>query len=130
MRNPTRSQSNGRTNIMYQDLPQVIKTLKNEPDDDFTKPNLTQWDKEQKVPLIDGNGCAVIMCKVIVKTEEMILNKAEYSVREGKWLLKYNTNGKSGDDIWPFIEWKTRKKIPCDGKANNSAYKETIKNNV
>ena len=39
---------------MYQDLPQVIKTLKNEPDDDFTKPNLTQWDKkQQKVPLID-----------------------------------------------------------------------------
>ena len=58
------------------------KTLKNEPDDDFTKPNLTQWDKEQKIPLIDGNGCAVIMCKVIIKTE-MILIEAEYSVRTG-----------------------------------------------
>ena len=75
MRNPTRRQSNSGTNIMYQDVPQVIKTLKDEPDDDFTNPNLTQWDKDKKVPLIDGNGCAVIMCKAIVKTEEMILNK-------------------------------------------------------
>ena len=115
---------------MYQDVHQVIKTLKDEPDDDFTEPNLTQWDKEQKVPLIDGNGCTVIMCKVMVKTEEMILNKAEYSVREGKWLLKYNTSGKSGDDIWLFVEWKTRKKIPRVGKANNSRYKETMKKNV
>ena len=54
MTNATKSQSNGGTNVVYQDLPQVIKTLKNEPDDDFTKPNLTQWDKkQQKVPLID-----------------------------------------------------------------------------
>ena len=130
MRNPLRSQSNGGTNILYQDLHQAIKTLKDEPDDDFIKPNLTQWDKEQKVPLIDGNGCVVIMCKAIFETEEMILNKAKYSDREGKWLLKYKTNRKSGDDIWPFVEWKTRKKIPRDGKANNSTYKETIKNNV
>ena len=68
MRNATRSQYNGRTNNKwYQDLPQVIETLKDEPDEDFTKPNLIQWDKEQKFPLLDGNGCAVIMPKVLVK---------------------------------------------------------------
>ena len=107
---------------MYQDLSQVIKTLKNKPDDEFTEPNLTQWDKKQKVPLIDGNGCTMVMCKVTFKTK-MILNETEYSVRTVKWLTKYNSNGKSDDDIWPFVEWKTRKKISHDGKANKRACK-------
>ena len=128
MTNATKSQSNGGTNVVYQDLPQVIKTLKNEPDDDFTKPNLTQWDKEQKVPLINGNVCAVIMCKVIVKTE-MILNKVKYSVRMGKCSTKHNTNGKSDDNIRPFVEWKTRKKIPHNGNANR-ACKENMNENI
>ena len=76
MTTPTQNQSNGRTNMMYQDFPQVIKTMKNELDDNFTKTNLTQWDNKKIVPLIDGNGCSVIMCNVVVKTG-MILNKAE-----------------------------------------------------
>ena len=84
---------------MYQEFPQVIKTLKDELGDDFTKPSLTQWDEEQKLPLIDGNGSAVIMCKVIVKTEEMIFNKAKYSIRTGKWSIEYNTNRKSDYNI-------------------------------
>ena len=70
-------------------FPQVIKTLKNKPDDEFTKPNLIQWEKKQKVPLIDGNDCSMIMCKVKFEME-MILNKMEYSVRTGEWLTKYN----------------------------------------
>ena len=36
-------------------------------------------------------------------------------------------NRKSDDDIWPFVEWKTRKKIPHNEKMNNNAYKEDIK---
>ena len=69
MTNPTRIQSNGGTNNKwYKDLPEIIKILKDELDDeDFTKPNLNQWDKEQMVSLFDGNGCAFIVSKVVEK---------------------------------------------------------------
>ena len=121
---PTQNQSNGGTNMMYQDLPQVIKTMKNEPDDDFTKTNLSQWDKD---PLTDGNGCTVIMYNVVVKTG-MIFHKAEYSGGRGKWSNKHKLNGKADDDI-SFLEWETREKIPQwktrekirqDGNANRA----------
>ena len=104
---PTQNQSNGGTNMMYQDLPQVIKTMKNELDDDFTETNLSQWDKD---PLTDGNGCMVIMYNVVIKTG-MIFHKAEYSGGRGKWSNKHKSKGKADDDI-PFLEWKTREKIP------------------
>ena len=64
----------------------------------------------------------MVMCKVIFEME-IILNKSEYSVRTGKWLTTYNSNGKSDDNIWPFVEWKTRKKILHNGKANKRACK-------
>ena len=75
----------------------------------------------------------------------MILNKAKYNVRTGKWSIKYITNGKSDDDNWSFVkwktkekiphngklfvEWKTKKKIPHNGKANNMLYKENVQTN-
>ena len=102
MTTPTQNQSNGENNRMYQDLPKVIKTMKNEPDDDFTKANLSQWDKDR---LTDVNGCMVIMYNVVVKIG-MILNEVEYSVGRGKWSNKHKKNGKADDNI-PFLEWKT-----------------------
>ena len=44
-----------------------IKTLKNKPAEDFTKPNITQLNKEKMVPLIDMNGCGVTVSKVVHK---------------------------------------------------------------
>lgn len=77
-----RSQSSRRTNNKwYKDLPEIIETLKDETDDeDFTKPNLTQWDKDQIVHLLDTNGYSVIVSN-IVKKENMVLNEAKYNYR-------------------------------------------------
>ena len=108
-----RSQSGGRTNNKwYKDLPEMIETLKDEPnDEDFTEPNLSQWDKEQVVPLLDGNSCVVIVSKVVGK-EKIVLNKAKYNVRMGKWSNDYNMNGKLGDDNWIIVKsGKLGKKI-------------------
>ena len=77
--------------------------------------------------MIDGNGCEMIMCTVTFETE-MILNETEYSDRTGKWLTKYNSNGKSDDNIWPFVECKNRKQIPHNRKANKRSCKVNMKN--
>ena len=54
--------------------------MKNEPDDDFTKTNLSQWDKD---PLTDGNGSTVIIYVQGSSQKGIILNKAEYSGGRG-----------------------------------------------
>ena len=63
MKNPTIS----RYSIVTNNDNCHIETLNNKTDEDFTEPdhNIIQWDKEQMVPLLDGNGFAFIASKII-----------------------------------------------------------------
>ena len=74
---PTLAESSSLTNNSY-DLCYIFETLKDEPNAvDITVPNLTQWDKEQIVPVHDGNGCLVTTFKAKVEKEKMVFNKTK-----------------------------------------------------
>ena len=109
---PTLAESSGLTNDIYKDLHYIIETLKDEPNvEGITKPNLTQWDEEPMVPVLDGNGYVVTTFKAKVEKEKTVFNKAKYKIGLGTWLKQNKTE------------------LDNDGKANTS-YKENRKTSV
>ena len=110
---PILAKSSSLTNDSYKDLHYIIKTLKDEPDvEDITKLNFIQWDKEQIVPVLDGNGCAVTVSRVKVEKEKMVFNESKYKIGIRTWLNQNIT------------------KLYDDGKANTSYRENKIKTSV
>ena len=73
----------------YRYLPEIVVTLTDKPldDEDFTEPDpdMTQWEEERIIPILDGNGCAIVVDKVVQQENKMVLNEAKSKFGIAKW---------------------------------------------
>ena len=57
---------------------------------------MMQWKVEKLVPILDGNGCVVMLNNVIQKEKQMVLDEAERLSGMAQWSSNYKAKQEAG----------------------------------